>query len=113
MADEARVFAALGDTTRRQLLELLRAEGEHSVADLTRRLPVSQPAVSQHLRVLREAGLVQVRNSGARHLYRVDSDGLSTLRGYVDRFWDDVLGSFAEYAARDTPTPAPRPRRKP
>jgi DNA-binding transcriptional ArsR family regulator len=98
MADEAAVFAALADGTRRRVLEHLRDGGEHSVAELTGRLPVSQSAVSQHLRVLREAGLVTGRTSGTRHLYRVDRDGLSTLRAYVDRFWDDVLGAFSSYA---------------
>ena|SRR5689334_24212042 len=98
MADEAAVFAALADGTRRRVLDHLRDGGEHSVAELTGRLPVSQSAVSQHLRVLREAGLVTGRTSGTRHLYRVDRDGLAILRAYIDRFWDDVLGAFASYA---------------
>src|SRR4051794_14038463 len=109
MADEALVFSALADATRRHVLELLRTEGEHSVAELTRRLPVSQPAVSQHLRVLRDAGLVSARTSGARHLYRVEADGLSTLRGYVDRFWDDVLQAFTTYADPEQRSPSSPP----
>jgi DNA-binding transcriptional ArsR family regulator len=88
---------ALGDPTRRRLLRLLR-DGERTVADLTAALPVTQSAVSQHLRVLREAGLVSDRPDGRRRYYRVERDGLSAVRAYVDAFWDDVLEAFATYA---------------
>src|ERR671913_244203 len=81
MADEARVLDALGDHTRRAVLELLRG-GERSVRELTDATGVSQPAVSQHLRVLREAGLVTVRPEGTRRLHRVDLDGLADLRAW-------------------------------
>lgn len=91
------VLDALGDPTRRRLLRLLR-DGERTVADLTAALPVTQSAVSQHLRVLREAGLVADRPQGRRRFYRVERDGLSAVRAYVDSFWDDVLGAFAAYA---------------
>jgi DNA-binding transcriptional ArsR family regulator len=97
MADEARVLDALGDPTRRAVLELLRG-GERSVRELTDATAVSQPAVSQHLRVLRDAGLVTVRPEGARRLYRVDLDGLTGLRAWVDRFWDDALAAFVAHA---------------
>jgi DNA-binding transcriptional ArsR family regulator len=88
---------ALAEPTRRQVLEELRA-GPRSVGELTDAVPVSQSAVSQHLRVLREAGLVQERREGTRRLYRVDPDGLGTLRAYLDRFWDDALEAFRRFA---------------
>jgi DNA-binding transcriptional ArsR family regulator len=97
VTDEARIFAALADPTRRQVLDLLRT-GERTVADLTAALPVSQSAVSQHLRVLRESGLVQDRPSGTRRYYRVDLEGLTPLRSFLDRFWDAVLDAFVTYA---------------
>ena len=97
MADEARVLDALGDPTRRAVLELLRG-GERSVRELTDATEVSQPAVSQHLRVLRDAGLVTVRPEGTRRLYRVDLDGLAGLRQWVDGFWDDALAAFVAHA---------------
>ena len=97
MADEARVLDALGDPTRRAVLELLRG-GEQSVRELTDATEVSQPAVSQHLRVLRDAGLVTVRPQGTRRLYRVDLDGLAGLRAWVDGFWDDALADFVAHA---------------
>ena len=96
MADEARVLDALGDPTRRAVLELLRG-GEQSVRELTDATAVSQPAVSQHLRVLRDAGLVTVRPEGTRRLYRVDLDGLAGLRAWVDGFWDDALAAFVAH----------------
>ena len=97
---------ALGDPSRRHLLELLRS-GERTVRELTDATPVSQSAVSQHLRVLRAVGLVDVRPLGTRRLYRVDLDGLSALRAYVDRFWDDVLDAFTNFA--DTTDPQEDP----
>jgi len=97
MADEARVLDALGDPTRRAVLELLRG-GEQSVRELTDATEVSQPAVSQHLRVLRDAGLVTVRPEGTRRLYRVDLAGLAGLRDWVDAFWDDALAAFVAHA---------------
>jgi DNA-binding transcriptional ArsR family regulator len=94
---QARVLDALGDPTRRAVLELLR-DGERSVRELTDATEVSQPAVSQHLRVLREAGLVTVRAQGTRRLHAVDLDGLAGLRAWVDAFWDDALAAFVEHA---------------
>jgi DNA-binding transcriptional ArsR family regulator len=84
---------ALGDPTRRAIFELLRA-GPRAVGDLARELPVSRPAVSQHLRVLKDAGLVTERRDGTRRLYRVDPQGVDGLRAYFDAFWADVLASF-------------------
>ena len=88
---------ALGDPTRRAVLERLRA-GPRSVGEIAAGLPVSRPAVSQHLRVLKGAGLVTERKQGTRHLYRVDPEGLAELRAWVERFWDDALGAFKEAA---------------
>jgi len=84
---------ALGDPTRRSVLEQLR-EGPRAVGEIAAQLPVSRPAVSQHLRVLKEAGLVTERQDGTRRLYRVDPDGLAGLREYLDGFWEEALGSF-------------------
>jgi DNA-binding transcriptional ArsR family regulator len=91
------VLDALGDPTRRRVLALLRGS-ERTVADLTAALPVTQSAVSQHLRVLRDAGLVTDRPDGRRRYYRVERDALVAVRAWVDAFWDDVLGAFAAYA---------------
>lgn len=91
-----RVLDALGSPTRRSLLRLLRGT-ERTVRDLTDHVDVTQPAVSQHLKVLDEAGLVTVRASGRRRLYSVDLDGLGAVRAWVDGFWDDVLEAFADH----------------
>ena len=96
-------LTALADPTRRRLYERLRRRS-HTVGELARLARVTQPAVSQHLRVLREARLVTDRREGARRHYRATTDGLAELRRYVESLWDDVL---AAYAAED---PAP-PRR--
>jgi DNA-binding transcriptional ArsR family regulator len=84
---------ALGDGTRRLILERLR-RGPCAVGELAAALPVSRPAVSQHLRVLKEAGLVRERRNGTRRLYRVDTDGLAEVRDYLESFWTDVLAAF-------------------
>ncbi|TMK34958.1 MAG: helix-turn-helix transcriptional regulator [Actinobacteria bacterium] len=84
---------ALGDPTRRRVFERLR-RGPLSVTELAEKLPVSRPAVSQHLRVLKQAGLVTERRDGTRRLYRIDPDGLGELRDYFDDFWGDALAAF-------------------
>jgi len=94
----ANVFAALADPTRRAVFERLR-RGPRSVGEIARGLPVSRPAVSQHLRALKQARLVGETRAGTRRLYAVDPAGLAALRAYLDGFWDDVLESFAEAAA--------------
>lgn len=88
---------ALGDPTRRRVFELLR-DGPRSVGELAADLPVSRPAVSQHLRVLADAGLVTHRRDGTRHLYEVDSDGVGALRDWVDGFWSEALARFKAVA---------------
>jgi DNA-binding transcriptional ArsR family regulator len=91
--------SALGDPTRRTIFELLR-DGPRSVGELARELPVSRPAVSQHLRVLKRAGLVSDEPNGTRRLYRIDPAGLEALRDYVDSFWTAALAGFAADAER-------------
>jgi DNA-binding transcriptional ArsR family regulator len=90
---------ALGDPTRRQVFELLR-DGSHSVGELAAKLPVSRPAVSQHLRVLETAGLVTHRRDGTRHLYAVNGNGVAELRQWVEGFWDEALARFKAAAER-------------
>lgn len=91
------VLTALADPTRRRVFERVR-QGPRPVAEIASGLPVSRPAVSQHLRVLKKAGLVQERRDGARHLYSVNGDGLSELRAYVEDLWDDALTAFKSAA---------------
>lgn len=90
---------ALGDPTRRAILERLRA-GPIAVGELARDLPVSRPAVSQHLKVLKDAGLVVDTPAGARRLYSVDPSGIDALRAYLDEFWNLPLERFREAAER-------------
>lgn len=87
----------LGDATRRRIFERLR-DGPLAVKDIASGLPVSRPAVSQHLRVLRHAGLVSERREGTRRVYRIEPDGIRALRVYVDSFWSAALRQFAEAA---------------
>jgi DNA-binding transcriptional ArsR family regulator len=86
---------ALGDPTRRQVFELLRL-GPRSVGELAARLPVSRPAVSQHLRVLEDAGLVTHRKEGTRNLYGLNGNGVVELRAWVDGFWEEALDRFKD-----------------
>ena len=88
---------ALGDSTRRQVFELLRG-GPRSVGELAEELPVSRPAVSQHLRVLEDAGLVVHTKDGTRHMYELDSAGVGVLRDWVDGFWSEALARFKAVA---------------
>jgi DNA-binding transcriptional ArsR family regulator len=86
-------LAALGDPTRRAIFERL-AERPKAVGELARELPVSRPAVSQHLKVLKDAGLVIDRPAGARRIYQLDPDGVGALRAYLDRFWKQALTAY-------------------
>ena len=94
---QARRFAALGDPTRLQVFSLV-ARSPLSVAEVAERLPVSRPAVSQHLKVLAEAGLVQRESIGTRNLYRPDTDGIATMRDFIDSLWDVGLARFKAHA---------------
>ena len=89
----ASALTALADPTRRAIFERL-ADGPRAVGDLAQGLPVSRPAVSQHLKVLKEAGLVRDVPSGTRRIYSLDPEGLADLRDYLDRFWNTALASF-------------------
>ena len=91
---------ALADGTRRKVFEQLR-DGPLSVGDVAARLPVSRPAVSQHLRVLKDAGLVSDERAGTRRLYRVEPDGIAELRDYLDDFWDRALAAFKETVEKE------------
>ena len=97
---EANALAALADPTRRAVFEQLR-NGPRPVGEIAAELPVSRPAVSQHLRVLEGAGLVTAEAQGTRRLYRIDPDGLAGLRAYLDSFWDGALAAFKAAAERE------------
>jgi DNA-binding transcriptional ArsR family regulator len=86
-------WTALGDTTRRTIFELL-VEHPSSVGELAHALPVTRPAVSQHLKVLKDAGLVVDTRAGKYRIYRVDPDGLAALRAELDRFWSKTLAAY-------------------
>lgn len=94
-------IAALADPTRRAVFESLRG-GPKPVVEIARGLPVSRPAVSQHLRVLRKAGLVRERREGTRHFYSVDGAGLAELQAYFEEFWQEALDAFKAAAEVDT-----------
>ena len=89
----AGALTALGDPTRRLIFERI-AERPRAVVELAREVPVSRPAVSQHLRVLKDAGLVRDEPAGTRRVYHVDPDGLAALRAYFDQFWTDALARY-------------------
>src|SRR5215469_15033329 len=95
-------FTALADPTRRRVFERLRS-GPKPVGAIARGLPVSRPAVSQHLKVLKDAGLVADRPEGTRRVYAIDPSGLGALRRWLDQFWDEALSAFqaeAELSAK-------------
>lgn len=97
-------LAALSDPTRRAVFERV-AEAPRSVAELAEGLPVSRPAVSQHLRVLKDAGLVVDHAEGARRIYSLDTTGVGALRAYLDRFWTKALAYKAAAERSDEETP--------
>ncbi len=93
MANAGTTLATLADPTRREIFELL-AERPRAVGELAGVLPVSRPAVSQHLRVLKHVGLVTDHAEGTRRIYRIDPSGLDELRTYLDSFWSRALAAF-------------------
>ena len=101
VAYQAQALTALADPTRRAIFEHL-AERPRAVGELARELPVSRPAVSQHLKVLKGAGLVTDRPAGTRRIYAVDPDGLAELRAYLDSFWNQALAAFKTAAEQRT-----------
>jgi DNA-binding transcriptional ArsR family regulator len=86
-------LSALGDPTRRAIFERL-ADRPRAVGELARELPVSRPAVSQHLKVLKDAGLVVDRRAGTRRIYQLDPNGVGALRAYFDQFWSRALAAY-------------------
>ena len=96
----ALAFAALADPTRREVFERL-ARGPVAVGELAKGLPVSRPAVSQHLKILKEAGLVTDRPEGTRRVYQIDPRGLGQIRAWLDQFWDTALDAFKAEVERD------------
>ena len=104
MANAQSAFTALSDPTRREVFQRLRSGGR-SVGEIARDLPVSRPAVSQHLKVLKDAGLVSDRAEGTRRVYHIDPKGLGAMRAWLDQFWDVALQSFATEVARSEKEP--------
>jgi DNA-binding transcriptional ArsR family regulator len=98
---QADALTALGDPTRRAIFEHL-ADRPRAVGELASELPVSRPAVSQHLKVLKDARLVVDRREGTRRIYQLDPDGLRALRGYLDHFWDQALAGFKAAVEQQT-----------
>jgi DNA-binding transcriptional ArsR family regulator len=92
---------ALGDPTRRAIFERL-ADGPKAVGEIAGELPVSRPAVSQHLKVLKQAGLVIDRAQGTRRLYQLNPQGIQDLRAYFDQFWNQALASFKEAVEKES-----------
>ena len=103
MTNHSRAFAALADSTRREIFERL-AAAPSAVGELANELPVSRPAVSQHLKVLKDAGLVDETAAGTRRIYRLNPAGVAALRDQLDLFWDRALSGFQDAAERDRPT---------
>ena len=97
MANQAAALLALGDPTRLAIVEHL-VDGPCAVVDLARALPVSRPAVSQHLRILKDAGLVIDQPAGNRRIYRVDPDAMAALRGQLDQFWAKAMTAYKTIA---------------
>ena len=95
-------FDALGDANRRAIVELL-GGGERSVRQLADALPISRPAVSRHLRLLKEAGLVVEEPRGTRRIYRLHDEGVAAVRGYLERVWGDAAGRFRLLADNTAP----------
>ncbi|WP_182112514.1 MULTISPECIES: helix-turn-helix transcriptional regulator [unclassified Actinotalea] len=113
MATYGSVLEALADPTRRAVLEQV-AAAPRPVGELAASLPVSRPAVSQHLRVLKEAGLVHDHARGTRRIYELDTAGVAALREYLDRFWTRRLAAFADFVESGaTPGPAGTPGANP
>jgi DNA-binding transcriptional ArsR family regulator len=96
-----RALEALADPTRRRILETLRS-GPLQVGEIAKRMPVSRPAVSQHLRTLKQAGLVRDQPHGAARIYAIHRPGFSGLRDWVDSFWDEPLAQFKKHVEKDS-----------
>jgi len=100
-------FEALGDPNRRAIVELLRS-GERSVQELADALPISRPAVSRHLRLLKRAGLVREEPVGTRRIYRLHDEGIEAVRAYLERVWGEAAARFSLVASNTARPPRPR-----
>jgi DNA-binding transcriptional ArsR family regulator len=103
MANASVAFAALADPTRREIFERL-ARAPRAVGELASELPISRPAVSQHLKVLKDAGLVIHETRGTRNVYEIDPNGLGELRAWLDQFWAEALDAFKAEVEKEAPT---------
>jgi DNA-binding transcriptional ArsR family regulator len=101
MVDRWEMLGALSDPTRQSVIHLLRSRPS-TVGELASQLPVSRPAVSQHLQVLKSAGLVEEERRGTRHYFRLNAKSLAELRGHIDAMWRDALTSFSDFAKKET-----------
>ena len=101
MADRWEMLGALSDPTRHAVINLLR-RGPSTVGELAGQLPVSRPAVSQHLQVLRSAGLVEEERRGTRHYFRLNPKTLEELREHIDSMWRDALSAFSDFVQKET-----------
>ena len=94
------VLAALADPTRREILDRLRG-GRRAVGEIADAMPISRPAVSQHLKVLKDSGLVAETRQGTRHYFAIAPEGIGALRAYLDELWGDALGAFARHVEKE------------
>ena len=100
MANQSERFAALADPTRREIFERL-VKKPLPVGEIAEGLPVSRPAVSQHLKVLKDAGLVTMRTAGTRNVYSIDFKAIASMRDYLDRFWNKALAAFKDAVEKE------------
>ena len=100
MANQSERFAALADPTRREIFERL-ARRPLAVGEIAEGMPVSRPAVSQHLKVLKDAGLVTMRTEGTRNVYQIDFRAIASMRAYLDRFWNRALAAFKDAVEKE------------
>src|ERR1700761_7356875 len=97
MTDSEKAFNALGDPTRRAIFEKLR-DRPLAVVDIADGLPVSRPAVSQHLKVLKDAKLINISTRGTKNIYEINREGIIAMRNYLEQFWDEALANFKALA---------------
>ncbi|HEX6895233.1 MAG TPA: metalloregulator ArsR/SmtB family transcription factor [Bryobacteraceae bacterium] len=109
MVDRTDQLAAFSDPTRQAVLNLLRRRPA-TVGELADQLPVSRPAVSQHLQLLKSAGLVEEERRGTRHYFRLNPKSLAELRNLIDSMWRDALATFSDFAAKEKEHETPRPK---
>jgi len=100
MTNQSERFAALADPTRREIFEKL-ARRPQAVGEIAEGLPVTRPAVSQHLKILKEAGLVTMRTEGTRNVYQIDFRTIAAMRDYLDRFWQKALAAFKDAVEKE------------